>query len=187
MSLERTLGQRAGNKCELCGNDKDLSAYTVLPLHGGEVNSSVLVCGTCKPQIEGEITDVNHWRCLNDSMWSAEVVVQVLSHRLLEKLKPESWAQDLQDMMYLEDDMLEWSKAGFEEEDDTPPTLDANGAILQSGDNVVIIKDLPVKGKSMIIKRGTPVRNISVGNDPKYIEGRADGQHMVIIAEYVKK
>lgn len=66
--------------------------------------------------------------------------------------------------------------------------MDANGVVLQPGDNVVLIKDLKVKGSSMVAKQGTAVRRIAL--DPEnatYIEGKVDGQQIVILTQYVKK
>ena len=66
--------------------------------------------------------------------------------------------------------------------------VDANGVVLQPGDNVVLIKDLKVKGSSMVAKQGTAVRRIAL--DPEnatYIEGKVDGQQIVILTQYVKK
>ena len=71
--------------------------------------------------------------------------------------------------------------------DDTPPTLDSNGAVLNAGDTVVIIKDLNVKGTSFVAKRGTAVRNISLTNNPEHIEGRVNGTRIVILTCFVKK
>ncbi len=65
---------------------------------------------------------------------------------------------------------------------------DVNGVVLSAGDTVVLIKDLHVKGSSMIAKRGTAVRNISLDRDnAEYIEGKVDKQTIVIITAYVKK
>ena len=65
---------------------------------------------------------------------------------------------------------------------------DVNGVILEAGDSVVLIKDLKVKGTSMVAKQGTAVRRISLDHDnEKYIEGKVDGQQIVIITDYVKK
>ena len=66
--------------------------------------------------------------------------------------------------------------------------LDANGARLAGGDTVTLIKDLNVKGANFIAKRGTAVRNISpVADNPQQIEGRVNGQQIVILTEFVKK
>jgi protein PhnA len=65
---------------------------------------------------------------------------------------------------------------------------DSNGVLLATGDNVVLIKDLPVKGTSMIAKRGTAVRSITlVADNGAHIEGRVEGQRIVILTEFVKK
>lgn len=59
---------------------------------------------------------------------------------------------------------------------------------LAVGDNVVLIKDLPVKGAGFTAKRGTPVRGISlVLDNPDHIEGRVEGQRIVILTQFVKK
>ncbi|WP_294536198.1 alkylphosphonate utilization protein [uncultured Rhodoblastus sp.] len=53
-------------------------------------------------------------------------------------------------------------------------TRDANGALLNEGDNVTVIKDLKVKGSSIVLKRGTVVRGIRLTDDPEEIEGRTE-------------
>ncbi len=190
MSLETELQQRSNNKCELCGNEENLGVFEVpsSPISG--IEASILICNTCKDQIEDpEKVDSNHWRCLNDSMWSTVPAVQVVAWRMLNRLKGEGWPQDLLDMMYLEDETKEWAKAGVEEEKgDSVIHRDSNGVILEAGDSVVLIKDLKVKGSSMVAKQGTAVRRISLDHEnEKYIEGKVDGQQIVIITDFVKK
>jgi protein PhnA len=59
---------------------------------------------------------------------------------------------------------------------------------LQNGDSVVLIKDLKVSGGGFTAKRGTAVRRISLVHDnPEHIEGRVEGQQIVILTKYVKK
>lgn len=190
MSLEKDLQERSDNKCELCGNEENLGAFEVpnSPVQG--IEASILICNTCKEQIEDlEIVEANHWRCLNDSMWSTVPAVQVMAWRMLNGLKAEGWPQDLLDMMYLEDETKEWAKAGLEKEKgDAIVHRDSNGVILEAGDSVVLIKDLKVKGSSMVAKQGTAVRRISLDHEnEKYIEGKVDGQQIVIITDFVKK
>ncbi|WP_026451298.1 PhnA domain-containing protein [Aequorivita capsosiphonis] len=190
MSLEKDLQQRSNNNCELCGNAENLSVFEIpnSPMEG--VESFIFTCNTCKEQIEDpEKVDPNHWRCLNDSMWSTVPAVQVMAWRMLNRLKAEGWPQDLLDMMYLEDETKEWAKAGVEEEKvDAVIHRDSNGVILEAGDSVVLIKDLKVKGSSMVAKQGTAVRRISLDREnEKYIEGKVDGQQIVIITDFVKK
>ena len=191
MSLERDLQKRAEYKCELCNNEENLSVYEVpnSPTEGGE--AAVLICNICKEQIEDEEKrEPNHWRCLNDSMWSSVPAVQVMAWRMLQRLRSEGWPQPLLDMMYMEDDLKEWAKADGDGIDKSNAIVhrDANGVILETGDNVVLIKDLKVKGSSMVAKQGTAVRRISLDHEnEKYIEGKVDGQQIVLITDFVKK
>ena len=93
-------------------------------------------------------------------------------------------------MLYLDDEQLEWAKssgAGMADEDKLFH-LDSNGSVLQNGDTVVLIKDLDVKGANFTAKRGTAVRNIRLVHDnPEHIEGKINGQGIVILTQYVKK
>jgi protein PhnA len=190
MHLEKELQQRSNNKCELCGSEENLSVYEVPNSPTDMPETSILICNTCIEQIEDpEKVEPNHWRCLNDSMWSTVPAVQVMAWRMLNRLKAEGWPQDLLDMMYLDDETKEWAKAGLAE--NTGKAIihrDSNGVILEAGDSVVLIKDLKVKGSSMVAKQGTAVRRISLDHEnEKYIEGKVDGQQIVIITDFVKK
>jgi protein PhnA len=51
---------------------------------------------------------------------------------------------------------------------------DSNGNLLASGDSVMVIKDLKVKGSSVTLKRGTVIKNIRVTEDEENIECNAD-------------
>ena len=191
MSLERELKKRADNKCELCGNDEHLEIYTLAPHKDQNLKKSLVACKTCVGQIENpDTTDANHWRCLNDSMWSEHEAVQVAAWRMLSRLRKEGWPQDLLDMMYMDEEVLEFAKATGEGEADPEKLIhrDVNGVVLQAGDSVVLIKDLKVKGSSMVAKQGTAVRRISLDHEnEKYIEGKVGPTQIVIITDYVKK
>ena len=191
MSVERELNKRSGSKCELCTATENLKVYEVLPAKKGGLDESILACSTCVGQIENPDTvDLNHWRCLNDSMWSEHTAVQVVSWRMLSRLRGAGWPQELLDQMYFDEDTLLWAQATGEGEDDENKIIhrDVNGVILAHGDSVVLIKDLKVKGSSMVAKQGTSVRNIRLDHEnAEYIEGRVDGQQIVIITQYVKK
>lgn len=191
MSILADLESRSGNACELCGATENLQVYEVPPVSTGGVDGSLLGCATCIDQIENpDNVDSNHWRCLNDSMWSEHDAVKVVAWRMLNRLKSEGWPQDLLDMMYLDDETLEWAKATGEGEAESEKIIhrDVNGNILENGDSVVLIKDLKVKGSSMVAKQGTAVRRISLDHEnAEYIEGKVDGQQIVIITKYVKK
>ena len=197
MISEKELQKRSDNKCELCGSEENLGAFEVPNLPAGKAGSptnvsetAILICETCKEQIENpEKVEPNHWRCLNDSMWSTVPAVQVMAWRMLNRLKTEGWPQDLLDMMYLDEEAAAWAKAGITENSaEKIIHRDSNGVILEAGDSVVLIKDLKVKGSSMVAKQGTAVRRISLDHEnEKYIEGKVDGQQIVIITDFVKK
>ena len=191
MSIEKELFDRSGSKCELCSATENLKVYEVPPVSTGGMDGSLMACNTCIEQIENpEITDENHWRCLNDSMWSEFRAVQVIAWRILSRLRSKGWPQDLLDMLYLEEETLKWAEATGEGLDDSEKIIhrDVNGAILEAGDSVVLIKDLKVKGSSMVAKQGSAVRRITLDSEnAEYIEGKIDGQHIVIITKYVKK
>ena len=191
MSEIKDLQDRSNSTCELCGATERLTVYEVSPVSKRGIDGSLLACNTCIEQIENpDKMDTNHWRCLNDSMWSEYPAVQVIAWRMLTRLRAEGWPQDLLKMLYLDEDTLTWAKATGEGVDESDKIIhrDSNGVVLEAGDSVVLIKDLPVKGSSMIAKRGTAVRRISLDNDNSdYIEGKVDGQQIVIITKFVKK
>jgi protein PhnA len=189
MNIEKELLERSGGICELCGASESLSVYEVSP-SDGSAEQSVLVCRTCKEQIEDPAKmDTNHWHCLNDTMWSEHSAVQVMAYRLLKRIAHEGWPQDLLDTLYLEDDVQAWADAesGAEDEEESVVCRDSNGAILEAGDTVVIIKDLEVKGAGFTAKRGTAVRNISLTDNPEQIEGRVNGTKIVLLSKFLKK
>ena len=182
MAIDQKVLDRSGNVCELCGSNENLDAYTVAPR-----DEEILVCGTCKEQLEDNSKiDQTHWYCLNDSMWSEVDAVKVVAFRMLSIMK----SQDLLDMMYLEEDIQEWADAGLPDEVDEDALVyrDSNGVILNAGDTVVVVKDLPVKGAGFTAKQGTAVRNISlVPNDETHIEGRVNGVKIHLKTCFLKK
>ncbi len=65
---------------------------------------------------------------------------------------------------------------------------DANGNILEDGDTVVVIKNLPVKGAAAPIKSGTKVKNIRLVDGDHNIDCKIDGfGAMSLKSEFVKK
>ncbi|MFH1019255.1 MAG: PhnA domain-containing protein [Pseudomonadota bacterium] len=191
MSIEKALQTRSESKCELCGATEALAVYEVPPRANGSVDECVLLCATCREQVEEpEKVDVHHWRCLNESMWSQIPAVQVMAWRMLKRLSTEGWAQDLLDMLYLDEATQAWAQATGEgkSKEEAVRYLDSNGALLATGDTVTLIKDLDVKGANFTAKRGTVVRGISLVEDnPEQIEARVNGQRIVILTQFVKK
>jgi protein PhnA len=92
--------------------------------------------------------------------------------------------------MYLDDESLAWAQASGDhrELEAAVQHVDSNGTVLVNGDTIVLIKDLEVKGAGFTAKRGTSVRNIRLVQDnPEQIEGKINGQGIVILTQYVKK
>lgn len=184
---EKRLKDRSGSKCEISGSEENLVVYLVEPKTEDVPENCILISKTLKDQIENpETTNANDWRGLSDSMWNENLPVQIVSWRMLARLKN----HDLLDMMYLDEEALEWAKATGEGEDEEGKIVhkDSNGNLLFDGDSVVLIKDLDVKGANFTAKRGAAVHNIKVvWDNAEQIEGRVEGQHIVILTQYVKK
>jgi protein PhnA len=188
--VDEQLRTRSHGKCELCGNTDGLTAFLVEPGNSTNPDQHVHACSTCVEQLTTNSMDSNHWRCLTESMWSEVVAVQVLSWRMLHRVKSEGWSQDLIDMMYLDEETLAWAQASGDhrEVEAEAQHVDSNGTVLVNGDTIVLIKDLEVKGAGFTAKRGTSVRNIRLVKDnPEQIEGKINGQGIVILTQYVKK
>lgn len=164
---------RAGGVCEFCGASDALEAVDVPP--GGEI----LLCPLCR---EDEPAPAGHWRALEGAAWSGVPEVQLAVWRKLGALQ-EPWATEAREGMMLSEEAQAWA--------DQPAALehfDCHGAKLAQGDTVVLIKDLVVKGAGFTAKRGTAVRGISlVADNAAHIEGRVEGQRIVILTEFVKK
>jgi protein PhnA len=192
MKLEEQLLKRSDNKCELCGTTDDLKVYEVPPQDQANEDNSIIVCNKCLAQLEKkEELDSEHWKnCLPNSMWSEVKPVQVVSWRMLNRLRNESWAADNIDMMYFDDETLAWAKATGDHESDASVQLhkDAYGVLLKDGDTVILTKSLDIKGTSMNAKVGTVVRNIrTVKDNTEQVEGKIEGQQIVILTKYVRK
>ena len=191
MNIEKALQERSQQACELCKATENLNVYTLQPSKKIDLRDSIYACQTCTSQIENsDLINPNHWRCLNDSMWSEFFPVQIIAWRMLNRVTSAGWSQDLIDMMYLDDETLELAKALGDGVEEGTKLIhrDVNGVILETGDSVVLIKDLKVKGTSMGATQGTAVRRISLDHENEtYIEGKVDGKHIVIITQYVKK
>lgn len=188
MPTEQALKNRSNNSCEFCTSTNNLAVYPVPPTSDLSAQQSVYLCETCISQLDGKSeVDINHWRCLNDSMWNQEPAVQVMSYRMLHKLSTESWAQDALAMIYMEDDVKTWAEQGIAAAEREGPTRDSNGAELNDGDDVTLIKDLKVKGANFTAKQGTLVRGITLTDNPEHIEGKVNGTRIVLVASYLKK
>lgn len=191
MKLDAQLKLRSENRCELCGSETNLQVYEIQPQTSSNEDNSIYICSKCVAQIDKkEDLDAKHWAFLTTSMWSEVPGVQVISWRMLNRFRNESWASDALDMMYLDDERLAWAKATGDHDNDSSVDLhrDCNGATLNAGDTVVLIKSLDVKGTTLNAKMGTVVKNIRLVEDnTEQIEGKIEGQVIVILTKYVRK
>uniref|UniRef100_UPI000487686F zinc ribbon domain-containing protein YjdM n=1 Tax=Enterovibrio calviensis TaxID=91359 RepID=UPI000487686F len=81
----------------------------------------------------------------------------------------------------------EWSQDASADED-VKIIKDSNGNVLQDGDTVTVIKDLKVKGSSLVVKVGTKVKNIRLVDGDHDIDCKIDGVGaMKLKSEFVKK
>lgn len=189
--MEQEILQRSENKCELCQTSLPVTLYKVLPQSEANEHNCIMLCVPCLGQVERTAeVDIKHLNCLRTSIWSAVHGVQVVTWRLLSRLKNESWASDSMDMMYLDEETLAWAMIGADEKAEimTEVHKDSNGQLLETGDSVVLTKTLDVKGSSLSAKLGTVVKNIRlVAENTEQIEGKIEGQTIVILTKYVRK
>lgn len=81
----------------------------------------------------------------------------------------------------------EFSDSDQSENAQSKTPVDSNGAELLDGDAVTVIKDLKVRGSSMVIKRGTKVRSIRLTEDPEEVDCKIDGSSIVLKTCFLKK
>ncbi len=185
MNNPSNLLKRANNQCELCSGSDSLSEFSV------DDSSKVLICLECHQQIhDQEKLDPNHFRSLSNSMWSEFPAVQALCWKILNFLKDHNWAASLIEQLYLDEQtqvMADQLKVLNSEQSSDIKTKDSNGASLNEGDSVTLIKDLVVKGAGFTAKRGTLVKNIRLTDNPLHIEGKVNGSQIVLVANFLKK
>lgn len=163
---------RSGGICEICGSSDALGRVDVT------TSDDAVFCAVCSGDISAPS---GHWRALESAAWSDVPAVQIAVWRKLAEIG-EAWATDAQMGMMMDPDVASRAAAV------TLVHRDAHGVALSGGDTVVLIKDLPVKGAGFTAKRGTAVRGISLVQDNAgHIEGRVEGQRIVILTEFVKR
>lgn len=191
MALTPELEARAAGACELCTATEPLQDVNLEQLEGTTEEISVAVCETCAKQLlRKDPLDPAHWQILSTTMWSEHRPVKIAAWRMLQRLKDHTWAADALELLYLDDADTALAKLSGDHTRSAEVEFhqDANGNRLEHGDTVVLIKSLDVKGSSLTAKMGTVVRNIRLdANNPNYIEGRVEGQQIVILTQYVRK
>lgn len=85
------------------------------------------------------------------------------------------------------DCFYEWAEGDIAESETNNTPKDSNGTELADGDDVTVIKDLNVRGSSMVIKRGTKVKNIRLTDDPDEVDCKINGSGIVLKTCFLKK
>ena len=81
----------------------------------------------------------------------------------------------------------EFEDVATSSENSVDVSKDSNGVELLDGDAVTVIKDLKVKGSSMVIKRGTKVKSIRLTDNPEEVDCKIDGSSIVLKTCFLKK
>ncbi len=184
MTIKKDLLERNQHKCELCNEEDVRHSYVVSPRKEGLLQNMVGLCDTCFSDIDS-LKQLNHWRCLEGSVWSTVPSVQALSYRLLQRLADEQWAQDTMSSADPGEEIIDW--ASYRKAGDIVH-IDGFGNVLQNGDNVLLTQALDVKGSNFTASKGTVVKRIRLVNEnADQIEGKINEQQIVILTKYVKK
>ena len=112
--LAKDLVRRSRSTCELCEADGVKLTVWEVPPESDHVTADqcLFICDTCREQIENpKKMDADHWRCLNNSIWSEIPAVQVISARMLKRLSSEHWASDLMEQAYFDEEVEAWIDA----------------------------------------------------------------------------
>lgn len=190
MSIEQSIISRATNSCEVCQNNTPEHLFTIHPDKDITEENTVYVCSACHgPLSLQETFKSEDWTFIAHSIWSELPAVQIIAYRVLNGLKSETWAQEALDMMYLEDsikekaDMFEYLASMVQERH-----RDSLGQELFDNDTVVLTKTLDVKGSTLKASLGTVIKNIRLDkNNTDYIEGKIEGQSIMILTKYLRK
>ena len=179
-----TLENRSGGTCECCAAGVAQFAFTVSPKKEDPQNQ-VALCDACFSDVE-LLNNVEHWRCVEGSIWNPEPAIQALSCRIANQLKDKaSWAKNLLDSVEIDEDILAWATSS---QANSVVHLDAFGNSLENGDTVVLTQALDVKGTSFSAPKGTVVKKIRLVHDnADQIEGKINEQTIVILTKFVKK
>ena len=111
----KDLARRSKSRCELSGQSGvPLKIYEIAPVpKEPDFERCLFLSEETIAQIEHpKQLQPEQWRCLIELIWSELVPVQVMAHRILSHIsKSHSWAQEVLQDAYLDDDLVEWSES----------------------------------------------------------------------------
>jgi protein PhnA len=182
--MTTSLSQRSSNLCELCTANIPSHQYTVSPKSDDNIENQVALCDTCNSEINNP-QNTFHWRCLEGSIWNPEPSVQALSFRILKQQEGQEWADNLLNLVDVDEPIINWAMSAFAIEEFHK---DAFANKLSNGDSVVLTQALNVKGTSFTASAGTVIKKIKlVFDNTQQIEGKINDQVIVILTKFVKK
>ena len=182
--LSNALKERAQGLCELCTTNNAAHAYAVSPKNSDLIENEVALCDQCVSILEGAEAG-SHWQCLAGSIWNAAPSVQALSYRILFGVRDQEWANEIITSVELDETVVTWAASAYQV---SAKHLDSNGIELENGDTIVLTQQLNVKGASFMAPKGTIVRKIRlVPDNAEQIEGKINGDTIVILSKFVKK
>lgn len=109
--LGRELTRRSGSRCELCSSSGvKLNVFEIPPVKGEpDSGRCVFICDICVTGFSEPVKSADHWRCLNESIWSEIRPVKIISAVILKKISAKySWGADILEEVYLDDEDMEW-------------------------------------------------------------------------------
>ncbi|XKM12487.1 zinc ribbon domain-containing protein YjdM [Orbaceae bacterium ac157xtp] len=81
----------------------------------------------------------------------------------------------------------EWNPAQAEQNHEVLEVKDSNGNLLADGDDIILIKDLKLKGSSSVLKKGAKAKGIRLVEGDHEIDCKIDGMKIMLKACFVKK
>ena len=103
-------------------------------------------------------------------------------------LSDQDWANDARESAFLDEELVEWANADDSIKAAKVIHKDSFGVVLEAGDTVILTQNLNVKGTNYIAPKGTIVRKIKlVHENAEQIEGKINGDTIVILTKFVKK
>lgn len=114
-SFGKNLVRRSGSSCELCSSSGvTLGIYELTPVPSTpDYDRCIFICEDCREQLNNpKNIKADHWRCLNNTLWSETAVIQALSIRMLKKIaERHSWAEELLDQVYPDPEVAEMAES----------------------------------------------------------------------------
>jgi len=100
----KSIGKRAGFKCEWCESKEDLRVWDYQPDLSPNMETLALLCQRCRDWADGRKTTPNELRSIRNALWSNVPAVAEGAARVLGQCK-ESWAREAIEESFIDDDI----------------------------------------------------------------------------------